>query len=94
MVFNNEIFVGRYGGDEFIVFLDEIEEQDVLDYINQVENLMNRFNSQENLMYRLSCASGYGITTTDNKTMTMKEIFDIADAQMYKNKISMKKKNK
>ncbi len=88
----NEIFVGRYGGDEFIAFLDETEEQDVKNFIAKVDELMDIFNKTENTAYKLSCAVGYAITTTMTKTMSVKELFDIADENMYKNKIDMKQK--
>lgn len=92
--FENDIFVGRYGGDEFVAFLDEIMEQDVLNYIEEVRNLMTKFNETENKGYNLSSAIGYGITTDDTKTMTVKELFDIADGDMYENKIAMKEKKR
>lgn len=92
--FENDIFVGRYGGDEFVAFLDEIMEQDVLDYIEEVRNLMTKFNETENKGYNLSSAIGYGITTDDTKTMTVKELFDVADGDMYENKIAMKEKKR
>lgn len=93
-IFSNDIFVGRYGGDEFVAFLDEIEERDVLDYIKEVEHLLQTFNHTENKGYNLSSAMGYGITTADTKTMSVKELFDIADNNMYTNKIAMKEKKK
>lgn len=92
--FSNEIFVGRYGGDEFLAFLDNIEEEDVENYIQEVNNLMKVFNETEEVGYKLSCAGGYGITTKHNKTLTVKQLFDVADEDMYRNKIAMKEKKK
>lgn len=92
--FSDEIFVGRYGGDEFIAFLDDITEQDVTNYINAVHQSIQLFNETEDKEYKLSCAIGYGITTADTKTATMKQLFDIADQDMYQNKMAMKARKK
>lgn len=93
-IFSYEIFVGRYGGDEFMAFLDSVDQRDVERYIEEVNYLLNQFNETQNKSYKLSCAAGYGITTKDTKMLTTKELFDIADEDMYKNKIAMKAKKK
>ncbi len=94
MKFENEIFVGRYGGDEFMTFLDEIEERDVKNYIDNVYKILKEFNETQGRPYQLSCAAGYGITSEENRSATAKELFDIADEDMFKNKIAMKEKKK
>lgn len=93
-IFPYEIFVGRYGGDEFMAFLDAVDVRDVELYIEEVNYLLKNFNETEGKAYKLSCAAGYGITTDNNKNLTIKELFDIADADMYKNKITMKEKKR
>lgn len=91
-IFQNEVFVGRYGGDEFLVSIDNVEELDVKTYINEINFLMEQFNEIQNKPFKLSCAIGYAISTEHtNKLLTKKELFDIADGNMYKNKIEMKK---
>ncbi len=92
--FDHEIFVGRYGGDEFMAFLDGVEEQDVTQYIDEVYRILQNFNETQGRQYALSCAAGYGITTKENRLLTVRELFDIADEDMYKNKMAMKEKKK
>ncbi len=90
-----EIFVGRYGGDEFMAYLNGVEEDDVILYLKEVDFVIDHFNRTQNKPFQLSCAAGYGITTADTKaTKTMRELFDEADGQMYENKIAMKKRKK
>ncbi len=92
--FENEIFVGRYGGDEFMAYLDEVEEQDVRNYIEEVYNVLNHFNDTKNKPYQLSCAAGYGISAKENKMLTVRELFDVADEDMFRNKVAMKEKRR
>lgn len=93
-IFQFEVFVGRYGGDEFMASFDYAEEKDVLLYIDEVNFLMQKLNDSGEKPFKLSCAAGYSITTPETKAMTMRELFDAADANMYQNKIAMKAKRK
>lgn len=92
--FEYDIFVGRYGGDEFMAFFDEIEESEVKNYIAKVGEILHTFNETKNKPYQLSCAVGYSIAPTDNPSTTNRELFDIADANMFKNKMAMKEMKK
>lgn len=89
-----DIFVGRYGGDEFMVSFDFVSEEEVQLYIKEVENLIKVFNDTQGKPFRLSCAVGYAITTKESKSLTMRELFDIADNNMYVNKLAMKQRIK
>lgn len=93
-VFDDEPFIGRYGGDEFVVYLDSTTEEDVQYYIDKVYYCMDCFNETESKQFKISCAVGYSVTTPETKTMTMRELFDVADENMYANKIAMKEKRK
>ncbi|MFI3174665.1 MAG: GGDEF domain-containing protein [Bacillota bacterium] len=93
-IFPEEIFVGRYGGDEFMAYFDSVEKQEVELYLDEVQYLIDEFNRSGEKPFRLSCAAGYCITTKDTKNLTMREIFDQADVNMYANKIEMKKNKK
>ncbi|MFI3230995.1 MAG: GGDEF domain-containing protein [bacterium] len=90
-IFTHEVFVGRYGGDEFMVALDDVEELEIKAYINEVNFLMEQFNKTQNKPFKLSCAIGYSISKDEDNLLTKKELFDLADENMYKNKIAMKK---
>lgn len=93
-VLSYDVFVGRYGGDEFMVSIDFTTESDVQLYIKEVEFLMKCFNETQNKPFELSCAIGYAITTKDTKSLTSRELFDLADENMYKNKLAMKEKQR
>lgn len=93
-VSTEEIFIGRYGGDEFMGYLGSVEENDVKRYLEEVEILLQEFNETQGKPFQLSCAAGYSITSTETRSRTMRELFDEADARMYQNKIAMKKRKK
>lgn len=93
-VFSYDVFVGRYGGDEFMAYFSTCDQKDVEVYIKEVDYLMEKFNDTENKPFKLSCAAGYSITTPETKSMTMRELFDEADGDMYKNKLAMKEKKR
>ncbi|MFI3230917.1 MAG: GGDEF domain-containing protein [bacterium] len=93
-IFSEEIFVGRYGGDEFMAYFSSAEVKDVEQYLKQVDFLINEFNETKNKVFKLSCAAGYSITNSETRSKKTREIFDEADENMYKNKIAMKAKKR
>lgn len=84
-----EIFVGRYGGDEFMVYYHSAEEMDAKLYLEEVNYLIEKFNLQEK-KFQISYAAGYAVFTKDKDASTMQELFNEADEAMYENKVKMK----
>lgn len=85
-------FIGRYGGDEFIVYYEDIgEEEDIQIYLKELKFLTERTNSNEN-RFQISYAVGYSMLTRDSdEKMSIRQLFDLADEAMYKNKVAMKR---
>ncbi len=86
-VSNEEIFVGRYGGDEFMAYLASVEESDVKRYLDEVDFLLQEFNDTQGKPFQLSCAAGYSITIMETRSRTIRELFDEADVRMYQIKL-------
>lgn len=84
-------FVGRYGGDEFIVYYDDIDfELDIETYLKELEFLTDEFNQNES-RFKVSYAAGTACVTEElDEELTMRQLFDIADQAMYVNKSAMK----
>ncbi len=89
-VVSPDLFVGRYGGDEFIAFFESTVAEDVERYLKKVDDLILQFNESQNKPFTLSCAAGYAITSEETRMVTTRELFDVADANMYENKMMMK----
>lgn len=85
-------FIGRLGGDEFIVFYEDIESEfDVKSYLKELQFLSKELNSQED-RYQIKYSFGYAINSHNNdNVLSVRELFDKADSIMYSNKMENKK---
>lgn len=85
-------FMGRYGGDEFIVYYENIQtEEDIPIFLKELDYVTEIFNATET-RFQLSYATGSAINSTDhNLQLTMRQLFDKADEAMYENKEAIKK---
>lgn len=86
---NNLPFLGRYGGDEFVVFFETLEhESDVTDFLTHLADIVKGFNQKEQ-EFTIRYADGYAISPKDTP-WTYQSLFDMADQNMYENKEKMK----
>lgn len=81
-------FVGRYGGDEFVVILYNIGENTVNNVLTQLHNEIMQFNRCGNNI-PISYAQGWAVST-DYTDCTLRTLFDKADHFMYTNKVRVK----
>lgn len=80
----SEVFVSRFGGDEFVLAVQTTDEQMLNKIINDLSCLIK--NKSKNKEYDLSVSFGYSQLDNGN----YKESFKIADMNMYKVKYSNK----
>lgn len=81
-------FMGRYGGDEFIVYYDNLEDKsEINQFLTELKMLVENFNFTK-LEYQISYAVGYALN--EDEEITVKALFDRADEFMYANKKLMK----
>ncbi len=85
-------FIGRYGGDEFIVFYEDIDSESELQlYLKELTFLTNEYNERES-RFQVSYAVGYSYVKDDiDEKLTARQLFDKADEAMYVNKIEGKR---
>lgn len=91
-VFTDKPFLGRYGGDEFIVVCINSEKEQIIEYLKQVHLLTDTFNQQK-LNYLISYAVGYASSKSYSKNISIKELINYADKAMYENKAYIKNIN-
>lgn len=85
-------FVGRYGGDEFVAVLYDIDNDTVNDVLTQLHDEVIQFNSYgKNIP--ISYAQGWAVST-DYTECTLRTLFDKADHFMYMNKQKVKARKK
>lgn len=83
-------FVGRCGGDEFMMVLYAVEESIVKDVLDRLQGEVDSYNSLGTAI-QISYASGWALST-EYKDCTLRLLFQMADRRMYTNKQRMKKK--
>lgn len=84
-------FVGRYGGDEFIVYYDDIAgEEDINFFVKELTYITKEFNDKES-RFQISYALGYAyVDKNSGEGLTVRQLFDKADEAMYVNKVALK----
>lgn len=90
-IHHQEVFVGRYGGDEFMVYYNSTDSDSVRLYLEEVAFLTEAFNEKET-RYQISYAAGQAMFSDAQKDLTLRQLFDAADHAMYDNKVAMKKR--
>ncbi|MFW5873723.1 MAG: diguanylate cyclase domain-containing protein [Bacillota bacterium] len=83
-VSRSEDVVARMGGDEFAVILPETDAEAAQKYCQRIRNEIDKFNSQNNLPFKLSISIGFSIYHEDSKSL--EDVFNQADKQMYVHK--------
>ena len=84
---DRKYFLGRFGGDEFIVIIQNCNEQMMEQYIGSVQSLTEKFNRGRTI--QLSYACGYAISTQKHYYL-MEDLLKEADKNMYENKKRIK----
>lgn len=84
-------FVGRYGGNEFMVIIHNTDKSEVHEILKRIYMEKDRLNSNGNEL-PIDFACGWAISD-DYKDSTIQILFDRADSCMYKNKQLCKKQN-
>ena len=84
---NDTIF--RYGGDEFILLIYNIDKKTSEFVWKRIENQFNTFNEKAGKKFKLSAAHGFA-EFDPNINQSPDELIKLADAEMYINKRQMK----
>lgn len=79
----------RIGGDEFVFISEDIIETQFKKATKKITSYLNRYNKNSDKKYTVSVATGYSII---NDKIKIDQAYKIADDNMYKNKVQMKKK--
>lgn len=82
-------FVGRFGGDEFLVILHHADASLLDTIIASLHEKVNQFN-QKSSDTKISYAVGKAHTSWYAEKVTMKVLFEKADHNMYQHKMAMK----
>ncbi len=86
-------FIGRFGGDEFMVILQDSDISDLNSIIDTLDKNIADFNHGSNAI-QISYAVGKAHTSCYVGNVTMKVLFERADYDMYQNKLADKNRGK
>ena len=80
-----KFFVGRFGGDEFIVIAENIRDQEEAEHLlEKIQEMVLNFNSG-NGKFKLNYACGYAFSK-EFPSCNMMELLNVADQRMYEDK--------
>lgn len=78
------VFVGRYGGDEFIVIAEPAGEEDIICLLEKLSQAVETYNNSADTV-SISYAAGYG-HTSEFAEPTLQQLLEKADSDMYRKK--------
>jgi len=78
---NQSVFLGRYGGDEFIIFAKNINEEDIVKAISKLDESLK--SSKDDLGYYVYATIGYSKIDSDQDIETA---IEAADNMLYEKK--------
>lgn len=84
-IFHTKGYVGRLGGDEFMIVLLDTEEEEIVKMCQAVNERLKEKSKELNLGFMVSVAYGYASRKSDGKE-NLKGIVNLADERMYKYK--------
>ncbi len=79
--------VSRYGGDEFLIVLEQCSDSTPLRVIRRIRENVQKYNSENHLPYHIEFSVGYKVYATLHG-LTTRQIFAGIDELMYQNKQS------
>lgn len=82
-VFNKKGYVGRMGGDEFMVILLNTKEEEVLELCHEIERLLKIKSEKLEFEYSISTSYGYA-TRLKGEKESLQNIINKADENMYR----------
>lgn len=85
----DKCFVGRYGGDEFLVVMDPGDEASAIEFLRNVKNQVEQYNEKQvNSLEMIRYAEGYILAHTMEQDI--EDMIHEADNRMYANKRMLK----
>ena len=84
--FREADIISRYGGDEFIVFISDVEDSIVDKIKNRIQDNVKTFNKNNKYNYELGLTLGHSKYDASKK-QSLQEVINDADQDMYNNKM-------
>ncbi|WP_242842415.1 GGDEF domain-containing protein [Clostridium tyrobutyricum] len=92
VVLNKDDFITRYGGDEFVIFLNVENTREIKNIISRILQLFDKYNRKNIKSYKLTFSYGYKLYDSSSPLHFNEYINDV-DNLMYKTKQARKSMN-
>ncbi len=83
-------FIGRYGGDEFIIYFEDATSSEIKKFSEELDANIEAFNKKSEYI-KISFARGRAFAHELPRLGLVGELFDLADSRMYEHKLSLKR---
>lgn len=90
---DKEELLMRYGGDEFVIFGEGYNEQDLENYVQRIRRAMKEINDKNDRPYKIDSSIGYSVIKYDDDR-PLSSLIEIADQNMYVEKKEKHKREK
>jgi len=84
--FREKDLVVRYGGDEFVIVMANIQEKALHKALARIKAEIDSFNAQEKHPWKLSASWGYVFNDADSEPKSFESVIEESDAKLYQEK--------
>jgi diguanylate cyclase (GGDEF)-like protein len=89
--FREKDLVIRYGGDEFVVLMTNIQEKNLHMALNRISRQIDEFNEKKQYSWKLSASWGFVFNDASSPPKSFESIIEESDARLYEQKRMRKK---
>ena len=84
--FREKDLVVRYGGDEFVILMVNIQESMLQKALERIKTEIDNFNRQDLHLWKLSASWGYVFNKADAEAKSFENVIEESDARLYQEK--------
>ncbi len=84
--FRGQDLIVRYGGDEFVVLMEGLQEEAVTRVLSRLQSKLDAFNATGTRPWKLQASWGYVFNAAGSESRAFDSIIEESDARLYEEK--------